>query len=328
MSTDTRFRSALGADFTHYLELKRALGRKYRGEEQTLRQLDGFLVRRSPGASDLSVAILEDWLTKGCHVTARSRATILVRVRQFCLYRRRTDAGAFVPDRRLHRTLWPHHVTRRTPVILTRTEVRGLLKAALEMPDSSKAREVSRTIFLVLLLLYTTGLRRSEALHLRIGDVDLNAGTLLIRETKFFKTRLVPIAADVLARLRERVERRTVPQSGRRTAEGPLFQIRGKPVSAGRVSAVFTKLLRAHGLKPLSGSGGCRLHDLRATFAVHRIERWYSEGADVQNRLPSLATYMGHKDIVSTQYYVTVTAALLEHASRRFERACAPARER
>jgi integrase/recombinase XerD len=90
------------------------------------------------------------------------------------------------------------------------------------------------------------------------------------------------------------------------------------------VGATGRQLLRDCGLKPAHGRAGPCLHSLRHTFAVHRIAAWYAEGADVQNRLPFLATYMGHKNIASTQYYATVTAEILEHAGHRFECACAP----
>jgi integrase len=163
----------------------------------------------------------------------------------------------------------------------------------------------------------------SEAVGLRVGDVDFSAGTLLIRETKFFKTRLVPVAADVLRQLRRHV--REVDLSLREASlDRPLCQHSGRAYSVGTIGHLGCDLLRACGLKPARGRGGARLHDLRHAFAVHRIARWYSEGADVQSLLPALATYMGHKDIGSTQYYITVTAEILEHAGRRFERACAP----
>ena len=84
--------------------------------------------------------------------------------------------------------------------------------------------------------------------------------------------------------------------------------------------------IRTCGFKPARGHLGPRVHDLRRTFAVHRIARWYAEGAEVQSLLPVLATYMGHKDIVSTQHYATVTAAIRDQAGHRFERACAPSK--
>jgi len=316
------FKSWLGRDIKVYLALKRAMGRKYLGEESTLRYLDRFVAQRFPFAKDLSVSILEAWIAAS-RLQPYSRATQLVRVRQFCLYRQRTSPNAFVPDRHQHRTLWPHHVPRRLPIILSKNDVRRLLRAALALPERPGSRRRRETFFTILLVLYRAGLRRSEAARLRIGDVDVDAGTLLVRETKFFKTRLVPVAADVLKHLRRYVK--TMRPSGTSaTAEQPLFQISGRGCSATAITHTGANLLRACGLKPESGPGGARVHDLRATFAVHRIASWYAEGEDVQSKLPALATYMGHKNIISTQHYVAVTGELLKHAAGRFEMACAP----
>jgi integrase/recombinase XerD len=231
-----------------------------------------------------------------------------------------------VPDRHQHRTLWPHHVSRRLPIILSKEEVRRLLRAALALPEGPGSKGRRETFFTILLLLYTAGLRRSEAARLRIGDVDLDAGTLLVRETKFFKTRLVPVAADVCKRLRRYMETMRLLQT-QATAAQPLFQRNGRGYSAATLTQTGAKLLRICGLKPERGPGGARVHDLRATFAVHRIASWYAQGADVQSRLPALATYMGHKNIISTQRYVAVTGELLKHAAGRFETACAPREE-
>ena len=325
MKRPRSFKSWLGGDIQPYLALKRAMGRKYLGEESTLRYLDRFLAQRFPLARDLSVSILEAWIA-GSRLQPYSRATQLTRVRQFCLYRQRMIPSAFVPDRDRHRTLWPHHVPRRLPIILRKEDVHSLLRAALALPEAPGSKGRGETFFTILLLLYTTGLRRSEAARLRIGDVDLDAGTLLVRETKFFKTRLVPVAADVLKHLRRYMEGRRLARSPA-TAEQPLFQKNGHAYPVAAITQTGATLLRLCGLKPERGRGGARVHDLRATFAVHRIASWYAEGADVQSRLPALATYMGHKNIVSTQHYVAVTAELLKHAAGRFETACAPNEE-
>jgi integrase len=245
----------------------------------------------------------------------QSRAVRLRVVRQFCLHRRRTFPDAFVPDRIRHRWLWPERVPRRVPFIFTKEQVRNLLGAALALPEGPNDSSRPRSFFTLLLLLYAAGLRLGEAVRLRVGDVDFAAGTLLIRETKFFKTRLAPVAPDVLHQLRLHVLALHLPRTPAR-AEQPLFQHDGRAYSIVTAGATGRQLLRAIDLKPARGRVG--------PLAVHRIARWYAEGVDVQSRLPSLATYMGHMSIDSTQYYATVTAEILEHAGRRYERACAP----
>jgi site-specific recombinase XerD len=317
------FARRIGGDFAGYVALKRALGRKFVNEEKVLRHLDSFVARRFPAIRDLSVPILEAWMVASPGLLPQSCAVRLRVVRQFCLYRRRTLSDAFVPDRIQHRWLWPERVSRHVPFIFTKEQVRNLLRAALALHEGPSNSSRPRIFFTVLLLLYAAGLRLCEAVRLRVSDVDFATGTLLIRETKFFKTRLTPVAEDVLHQLRLHIRALRLPRT-RARAEQPLFQHDGRAYSIGTVGATGRRLLRAIGLKPARGRVGARLHCLRHSFAVHRIASWYAEGADVQSRLPALATYMGHTSIASTQYYVTVTAEILKHAGRRYERACAP----
>jgi site-specific recombinase XerD len=317
------FDSRVGELFARYIELKRALGRRFVNEEKVLRHLDRFLASRFAAVRDLSVPILEAWMLASPDLLPQSRAVRLRIVRQFCLYRRRTLPQALVPDRVQHRWLWPAHVARHVPFIFTKQQVRDLLVAAAALPAGSSNSCRSRTFFTLLLLLYAAGLRRCEVVRLRVSDVDLEAGTLLIRETKFFKTRLLPVTGDVVGQLRLHLGALRLPCS-RTTLDQPLFQHNGHAYSLDTVSATGRHLLRAIGLKAARGRVGPRLQCLRHTFAVHRIVRWYAEGADVQSRLPALATYMGHTSIASTQYYATVTVEILTHAGHRYERACAP----
>ncbi len=316
------FESRISGEFAGYLTLKRALGRKFVNEEKVLRHLDRFLAQRFPAIRDLSVPVLEAWMVASPRLLPQSRAVRLRVVRQFCFYRRRTRPDTFVPDRIRHPWLWPERVPRHVPFIFTKEQVRNLLGAALALPEGPSNSCRPRSFFTLLLLLYAAGLRLCEVVRLRVGDIDFVAGTLLIRETKFFKTRLAPLAADVLHQLRLHVRTLRLPRTG--GGAQPLFQHEGRAYSIITVGATGRQLLRAIGLKPARGRIGPRLHCLRHTFAVHRIARWYAEGADVQSRLPALATYMGHTSIESTQYYATVTAEILEHAGQRYERACAP----
>jgi integrase len=289
-------------------------------QREDLSVLDGFLESRFPEATDLSVPILRTWMV-GLH--PQTRASRIGMIRQFCLYRHRTSSKVFVPDRAHHRSLWPTRVPEPVAFIYTKEQVRQLLRAALALPDSARCPGRSRMLLTILLVLYACGLRLSEAVNLRVGDVNFNDGTLLIRETKFFKSRLVPVAADVLRKLREHIGALPASRAEPRQDQ-PVFQYRGRAYSPSTIGHHGAALLRSCGLKPAHGRGGARVHDLRHSFAVHRITQWYAEGEDVQNRLPVLATYMGHKDIASTQRYATVTNEILGLAGRRFERACAP----
>jgi site-specific recombinase XerD len=170
------------------------------------------------------------------------------------------------------------------------------------------------------LLLYAVGLRISEALSLQLTNVDLSAGVLTIRESKFYKTRLVPMSPALTGTVGEYVARRAKQHPTQ--FGGALFLTRaGTPVARHTAENVFCRLrVRAGVLRHDGGRHQPRLHDLRHAFAVHRLISWYRQGADVQRLLPQLATYLGHINIAATQRYLTLTPELLHEASQRFER--------
>jgi integrase len=169
-----------------------------------------------------------------------------------------------------------------------------------------------------LILLYLTGLRLGEVLRLAVGDVDLSKRLLRIRQTKFGKSRLVPVAPDLndkLRQCREFLELRL----GTRTSEAPFFPgPTGKPISSTALRASFRKILLQSGITPKgSAHRRPRLHDLRGTFAVHRLLLWYEQDADLAAKLPLLSTYLGHVGLASSQRYLQLTKDLLGEVARR-----------
>ena len=324
MTRTATFEGPLAVDFEAYVSLKRALGREFITPQRVLRHLDRFLCAAYPAVEDLSAPIIAAWLAASPRLKPQSAAARLAVVRQFCLYRQRADAHAFVPDRQRDVSFWPARVARQLPFIYTPEQIRDLLRAALALDATARNPLRPKAMFIFLLLLYTCGLRFSEASHLTCGDIDLTAGTLRIRDTKFFKTRLVPLAPDAADELRAYLTSRHAASASPGRERRLFADANDQPYANSTISETSIRLLRSIGLKPPRGRRGATVHDVRHTFAVHRITRWYEQGADVQNLLPKLATYMGHKDIRSTQYYLTVTRAILSHANERFEACCAP----
>lgn len=176
------------------------------------------------------------------------------------------------------------------------------------------------TLRIMLLVLYGTGMRRGEVLTMTLADVDLAAGLITVRDTKFFKSRLVPIGPQLIAELKAyEKERRRLPCLD---GEGSTFFVtrRGKKIDNRCIDENFRKLCVLAGVhRERSARYQPRLHDLRHTFAVHRLVTWYRQGADVQRLLPHLSTYLGHVNIAATQRYLSMTPELLSEASRRFE---------
>jgi len=173
---------------------------------------------------------------------------------------------------------------------------------------------------LLVLLLYTAGLRLGEAMRLRLSDINWEERCIHIRETKFFKSRVVPLSPSMMGRLKRYVGlcQRADTTSSR---DSPLFPNprTGQAYSKSRMQDLFRCVCDRVGLGT-RGRSRPRLHDLRHTFAVHRLENCYRNGEDVQSKLGLLSTYMGHVNIYGTQRYLTMTSELLQHASQRFEK--------
>jgi integrase len=149
--------------------------------------------------------------------------------------------------------------------------------------------------------------------------VDLRAGTIAIRDTKFFKSRILPLAATVVAALRDYIGARRQAGAPQDAASGLFWHDHGNRRYARQsIAWLVVDVLRRVGLKPPRGKTGPRIHDLRHSMVVNRMTAWYRAGVNPQQRLPYLATYLGHRDINSTLTYITVTQDLLHEAGERF----------
>jgi site-specific recombinase XerD len=209
------------------------------------------------------------------------------------------------------------------PYIFTRDELRRLLQAT-EVRQNSRCLLQAETFRALLLLLYGAALRISEALSLTLQDVDLQNAVLCIRESKFYRTRWVPIGSDLCAVLAQHIRLRLMEHrdSGRPSPQAALFVVRtGSALTRQEAEAAFCRLREYAGVLRTDGARyQPRLHDLRHAAAVHRVIDWYRRGLDVQQLLPRLATYLGHVNICGTQRYLTLTSELLQQAGHRFER--------
>lgn len=205
-----------------------------------------------------------------------------------------------------------------TPYIYSTDELRRLLEAA-ESFGAPNAKLQSTTLHTIILLLYGTGLRIGEVISLNIQDVDLHDRLLVIRESKFYKTRLVPISEQLANVLKNYLDGRNRSYVLDKTR--PFFTCKhGERIVLMTVEKSFMKIRqKAEVLRYDGARYQPRLHDLRHTFAVHRLVAWYKQGANVQRLLPMLATYLGHVHITGTQKYLTMTSELLQEANARFE---------
>lgn len=207
-----------------------------------------------------------------------------------------------------------------TPYVYSSAELQRLLDATAVL-NHPASRLQSMTYRMLLLLLYGSGLRVGEAIALRLSDIDLAQCLITVCNTKFYKTRLVPVGPRLSQQMAAYLDRRRLLAIPEGEMSAFLCSRTGHSLHYTQVIKTFQRIRSAAGI--VTPTGECRpprLHDLRHSAAVHRVLAWYKAGKDVQRLLPSLATYLGHADIRSTQQYLQMTPELLQEASRRFAR--------
>ena len=307
----TGFKSAYTTQLADYVKLRRGLGLRFDVQAAILRQFDRFLVAHAHEGA-ITQALALQFASANQEVSRAEQARRYQVVRHFNEYLATFSVG--VPRLDPHALRAP--VRPATPRILTEDELGLLVSAAKKASPTLPVR--GPALQAMIGLAACTGLRIGEVLRLDRQDVDLENALLTIRRTKFAKDRLVPIHPTTREVLREYGLLRDAAFP---TPSGPSFFLntRGRRFAVPTLEWAMHDLGHRTGLRG-SGKKGPRFHDLRHTFAVHRLVAWYRAGADVQAKLPLLATYMGHVGFQSTAYYLTATAELLGLAEERRRR--------
>ena len=305
------FKSLLAENLLGFLKEKRAQGYKYTTEIRTLRDIDTFLCRVAPATHELSPDLVEQWMAVRHREHPSSHAHRNCIMRQFSQYLVRQGIPAYVcPERSIR-----HVPNTYVPRIFTFAEIRKLLVAVDGTEPSSNSPLRHLVIPEVFRVLYGCGLRVNEALQLRVRDVDLSNGVLNICDAKFRKSRLVPLAPSLVERLK-----RFSGKTGLRDDDTYFFPSRdGGPYRPESIYWIFRRLLPTIGIIHHGRGYGPRLHDLRHTFAVHRLITWYREKADLRAKLPVLSTYLGHSDVTGTQKYLHLVPELFPEVTRSLE---------
>lgn len=319
MRNRKRAAATLQAAITEFVAHQRTFGRGYRSQQGTLNALARFVVRR--GVSDLNASLFDEWSKDQRHLSPNTLYGRQLLVRKLCLFRRRRDARCFVPE--------PSGFARRrpyaAPIIVTPMQIAALLEAARELSPSQHNPLRAATMRIAIVLLYTAGLRRGELLRLRLADIDADTGVLRIRESKFHKSRLVPLSQDARRELRRYLRQRLRGAFGLH-ATAPLLcnrscaygHTRWHAFSGAGFAQALGALFNQAGV--YDAQGRCpRVHDLRHSFAVEVLARCYRRGGDVQTHLPKLALYMGHVSIVSTAHYLHFVPEIAALASKQFD---------
>lgn len=309
------FSSRLAPVFARYVELKRALGRRFDSSARTLQNLDRFLYDHKADYPHLNAAAFQAWCRIHEHVASGVRRIRMLEVRAFCLYRRRSEPQCFVPDL----DSFPAYHQRLKPYIFSETEVASLIRAASSLERSPSSPLCPEVIRLAIVLLFTTGMRRGELLGLTLGDYDRQEATLHIRETKFYKSRLLPINTGIVNEIELYLSARNQRRLPAVADTAFIWNATrgGRAYTGTGLRRCLQVLLQQCRIVTPKGTLP-RLHDFRHSFAVNALLRWYQSGADVEAKLPLLATYLGHGSAVSTHHYLHFIEPLRTAASQRF----------
>jgi integrase len=301
----TDLRSAL----ERYLSMRKGLEYKYQHQTRRLADFVSFMEKRE--AATITTKLALEWATLPPDRHA-SWALRLSDVRGFARHVANLDPRTEAPPAGMLPSL-----KRAKPYVYSDSEINALLAAALALPPEDGLRRWTyHTLFG---LIAVTGMRLSEAMGLEHGDVDLAAGVLTLRLTKFGKSRLAPLHPTTCMALRAYVDRRTAHLG---TRCGPSFFVaeQGGRLLHQYVHRVFWRLSREIGLRRPGDRTGPRVHDFRHTFAIRTLLGWYRNGEDVEKKLPALSTYLGHACVRDTYWYLSACPELMQEAARRLDR--------
>jgi integrase len=302
--------AGLRAALADYLRIRRALGYKLTKDERALRNFVAFL--EASGAVRVTTELALDWATLPENAHPASLANRLTMVRQFASYLRTIDPATEVPPSRLLRA----GNRRATPYIYTDSEIAALIDAAAML----RYPLLISTYRTLIGLLAVSGLRVGEAIRLDRDDIDSERGLLIGRNTKFGKTRLVPLHATTIEALDDYIrQRRRLYPCPQPRAPAAFISAAGTRLIYNSVNVTFRKLARRAGLQPRSPTCRPRAHDLRHTMAVRTVLDAYHTGADPHARLSVLSTYLGHVNPSNTYWYLSAAPELLALAGERLQ---------
>jgi integrase len=290
-----------------YLAVRRALGYKLARPEKLLGQFITYL--ETAGATTLTTEHALAWATLPAG-DASWHAYRLSAVRGFATYLRTIDPSVQVPPA----DLIPWRPRRATPYLYSGSDITALIAAAASLRFPLRTATYQTLIG----LLAVTGMRVGEAIRLDRADVDLDIGVITVRESKFGKSRLVPLHPTTSAALRGYLQLRDRLHP-RPSVPAMFISPAGTRLLYCNVHSTFQRLARHAGLQPRSASCRPRIHDLRHSFAVASLLDAYAAGQDGQARLALLSTYLGHVDPAATYWYLSAAPELLALAGQRLE---------
>jgi integrase len=293
-----------------YLALRRSLGFKLCSHQYVLHDfVSYFEKKRLPYITNREVL---HWAKLSENASPRYWASRITKVRGFAQHWSATDTRTEIPPL----GMIPYHYVRSAPYIYKDEQIVQLIKASKHLQSKTGLRQWTYSTLFGLIAV--AGLRISEAVNLKGEDVDLTQGVITIRQTKFGKTRLVPVHSSTQRALQKYVRHRESILSKPKT-DNFFVSEKGTRLTGCAVRWIFISLSRQIGLRGKCDGHGPRIHDLRHTLAVKLLMNWYRAGLNVEQQMPKLSAYLGHAHITDTYWYLSATPELLRLASNRLE---------
>ena len=303
-----------------YLEQQMLIGSKTTLSGNSLRQFDRYCTAIGWSTLELSEALVNNYLNTKAGEKAQTHCTRISVLKCFSRYL----CGMGIPVSWIPTPGYAHTPNRYIPYIFTKAEIVNIMNAADQMNPSAGGSKFHVVFPTVLKILYCSGLRISEALALKVGDVDLDQGFLVIRDAKFGKSRKLPISHSLLECLR--IYRITnASYIGVDTDNWFFPNAKGERYSQRTFYDKFRQILWQAGISHRGRGKGPRVHDLRHTFAVHSLQQNVDMGKDIYASLTGLMVYLGHSKISSTEYYLRLTAEVFPDFLKRANSVCANA---
>lgn len=305
------FSGPIASTIEKFIAEKRGIGLQYNGVSAYLQNFDKFSVAFQLENQDLTREVVEAWLMQNPSQSQQTLRMKAIIIRQLGFYMKRMDMNAYIiPEipKRDHLFL---------PYIFSDKEIEAILKQSDSMKTLSRKTSKHLVVPVFIRLLYFCGLRFSEAQQLRVENVDLDNGILTIYGSKFDKDRLVPMSPELTNICRAYSEIVHVHSAGDAIY---LPNVHNDIYEKRCFYNVYRDLLWKAGISHGGRGNGPRLHDLRHTFAVHCLRKWVEEGSDITALLPYLSSYLGHKGLQETAYYLRLTADMFPQVTALLDR--------
>lgn len=315
MSEKQRFLSALSIPIERYIAEKQAVGYKFEKGIAMLKRFDFFVHSRCLKEAELTKQIVTEWTARKPNETNSTQCARISLLRGLAMYMNRVGYSAYVYPKAMVTVDRYAYI----PYIFSSDEMRRIFRVCDRYPANETTPNRHLVLPLLLRMLYGCGLRISEALHLTLQDVDLNRGILHIRDTKFNKERMVPMADSLTKRCQEYCKTAKIGELENIYFFPSPF---GEHYSDSTIYKLFRDVLRQAGITHLGRGKGPRIHDVRHVFAINCLKKWVLEGRDLNNCLPYLSAYLGHEDLRGSQRYLRLTADLYPDITSKIEKTC------